>query len=235
MLEYIPQDWQEALNNLPNPPNQWQTDLARVDNFLQTERDENRNYHPRGWNIFDAFHKTPFNSVRVVIIGQDPYPDQRDATGLAFSTHYCRSIPVSLSRIYAALAADLKGRPPTHGNLDHLAERGILLINSALTFPRIANRRNAHRERWVVFIQAVVKSLAASGRPIHFMLWGTEAKKLAEHTQAPPSRLHQTRHPAAREPAHVKEFLNYPQFSAVNTEIRESDRDEEEIDWFPPE
>ncbi len=233
MLEYIPPNWQEALNNPRNPPNQWQTDLARVDNFLQTERDENRNYHPRGWNIFDAFHKTPFNSVRVVIIGQDPYRDPRDATGLAFSTHYCRSIPVSLSRIYAALAADLKGNPPTHGNLDHLAERGILLINSALTLRKIPNRGNAHREPWKGFIQAVVKALATR-ETIHFMLWGTEAKKLAVHTQAPRCRLHKTYHPAAREPAHVKKFLNCQHFSAVNKEIRDNRPNENKIDWFPP-
>ncbi len=234
MLRYIPQNWQVALNNPPEN-NGWRDNIESLDGFLQTERNENRNYHPRGRDIFDAFHKTPFNSVRVVIIGQDPYPDRRDATGLAFSTHYYRPIPVSLSRIYAALAADLKGNRPTHGNLDHLAERGILLINSALTLRRIANRGNAHREHWRGFIQAVVKALVASERPIHFMLWGTEAHRF-EVLNCPECHFHKTYHPTAPEPPHVKEFLNCQHFSAVNDEIERAGREGElPINWFPPE
>ncbi len=79
MLEYIPQNWQTELNDRRNP-SEWQANLANLDNFLQTER----NYHPTGREIFDAFHKTSFDRVRVVIIGQNPYRDREDATGLAF-------------------------------------------------------------------------------------------------------------------------------------------------------
>ena len=231
MLEYIPQDWQTELNDRRNP-SEWQANLANLDNFLQTER----NYHPTGREIFDAFHKTSFDRVRVVIIGQNPYRDREDATGLAFSTN--RETTRSLDNIYEAIRRNgFEGQRPANGNLDYWASQGILLLNRVLTFRRDNNGENTHKVAdWEQFTQAVVTALATRKRTIHFMRWGDDAQRIALPNNYPECFIHDAYLPAQRIQRFVTDFLGKPQFSDVNDEIERNRRiGEPPINWFPPE
>ncbi len=173
LIEELEPNWQNALSDFMESRDGIAA-LDSLDTILERDRG---NYYPRRENIFAAFEKTPFGKVRVVIIGQDPYPRHPDATGLAFSTG--GRMTCSLESIYAAIEYDdVPFEKPNHGNLERWAEdEGVLLLNSALTVRRVSrvDRTNMHRESWEGFIQAVVEVLAGSGRPIHFMLWGTHA------------------------------------------------------------
>ncbi len=211
------------------------------------------NYHPTGRDILNAFHATPFDSVRVVIIGQDPYPCRRCSTGIAFFAD--GNLTTSLRNIYTAIEHDLQGSP-TANCPERWAEQGVLLLNSALTLRRVSrvDRTNMHREPWKCFIQTVVEVLAGSGRPIHFMLWGTHARAFKRYAEVPPCTVRETRHPTAPPPrrdAVNREAMNFQtcqHFSAVNDILiarrGAMEREEEEriqglnyepIDWFPPE
>ncbi len=233
MLEYIPQNWQEALDNPRNPPNQWQANLANLNNFLQTER----NYHPTGREIFDAFHKTSFDSVRVVIIGQNPYPERLDATGLAFATNRGRT-PDSLENIYTAIRNNgFVGEKHANGSLDDWASQGILLLNRVLTFRNDGNDENAHKVAdWEQFTQAVVSALATRKKTIHFMLWGRDAQEIALPRDYPRCFIHDPYLPAQQRQDYVQVFLDSYQFLDVNDEIERAGREGElPINWFPPE
>ncbi len=231
MLEYIPQDWQTELNDRRNP-SEWRANLANLDNFLQTER----NYHPTGREIFDAFHKTSFDRVRVVIIGQNPYRDREDATGLAFSTN--RETTRSLDNIYEAIRRnDFEGQRPANGNLDDWARQGILLLNRVLTFRNDGNDENAHKVAdWEQFTQAVVSALATRKKTIHFMLWGRDAQEIALPRDYPRCFIHDPYLPAQQRQDYVQVFLDSYQFLDVNDEIERAGREGElPINWFPPE
>ncbi len=225
--------------------------LRDLDAILERDRD---NYYPRRENIFAAFEKTPFDKVRVVIVGQDPYPRHPDATGLAFSTG--GRMTSSLESIYAAIEYDdVPFEKPNHGNLERWAENeDVLLLNSALTVRRV-DRTNMHRESWEGFIQAVVEVLAGSGRPIHFMLWGTHAHAFECHVhafechpEAPLCTVLKAYHPVADASDNDMNFQTCQHFSKVNTILRARKRAMERagerpiqgvnydpIDWSLPE
>ena len=193
-------------------------------------------YYPARADVFAAFRKTPFHKVRVVIIGQDPYPCRKNATGLAFSTPIGRDMAKSVAMIYCAIATDLGGKIPIYGDLNHWASQGVLLLNRVLTFSK-DGKKNADADidrGWEKFTQAVVTALAKDGRFIHFMLWGEYAKEIVLPTNYPGHLIHPAPHPS---PIVVdfEEFRKCGHFSAVNDEIRDSGRaGEEEINWFPP-
>ena len=235
MLEdEIHESWQEALDN-PCNPSEWRANLRVLDTILERDRG---NYYPRRENIFAAFEKTPFDKVRVVIIGQDPYPRHPDATGLAFSTG--GRMTCSLISIYNAIEFDdVEGVRPGSGNLERWAKQGVLLLNSALTVRRF-NRTNMHRESWEGFIQAVVEVLAGSGRPIHFMLWGTYAHAFECHVhafechpEAPLCAVLKAHHPVADASDTVMNFQTCRHFSKVNNILVAIG--EAPINWLPAE
>jgi uracil-DNA glycosylase len=108
--------------------------MANLRKFLKDEKDAGKVVYPRNADIFNAFNKTPFDKVKVVIIGQDPYHGPNQAHGLSFSVQKGIAIPKSLINIYKELATDIPGfvKPP-HGNLEGWAEQGVLLLNATLT------------------------------------------------------------------------------------------------------
>ena len=228
LIDEIPQDWPNALSGFIENRD-GRAILDRLNTLLQEDAG---NYSPEREQIFAAFEATPFDSVRVVIIGQNPYAEQLDATGLAFATD--RETTRSLDNIYEAIRRnDFVGERPANGNLDYWASQGILLLNRILTFNK--DDTDKHKDKgWEQFIQAVIDALVDSERHIHFMLWGTEAQKF-EVPNCPECRLHKTNLPAQQQQNYVQVFLNYRQFFDVNKEIRDSPRNEEEINWFPPE
>lgn len=144
--------------------------------FLLHRKHSGAVIYPPGDQIFNALDSTPFNQVRVVIIGQDPYHGPGQAHGLCFSVPQGIPPPPSLANIYRELADDIGGFTPNHGNLQAWAEQGVLLLNAVLTVER--GQANAHQGKgWERFTDRIVDQLNHNGEQLVFMLWGSYAQK----------------------------------------------------------
>lgn len=132
--------------------------------------------YPEGRNIFRAFELCPFESVKVVILGQDPYHGPGQANGLCFSVNDGVGLPPSLQNIYKEIASDTGGTIPKNGNLDHWAKQGVLLLNATLTVR--ANQAGSHQKKgWETFTDAVIKAISDQKEHIVFLLWGKYAQE----------------------------------------------------------
>ncbi|UAK24405.1 uracil-DNA glycosylase [Sphingomonas nostoxanthinifaciens] len=152
--------------------------MQALRSFLVAEKAAGRRIFPRGGDWFRALDLTPLDTVRVVILGQDPYHGEGQAHGLCFSVQPGVRTPPSLVNIYKELKSDLGIDPPGHGHLAHWAEQGVLLLNSVLTVEM--GRAAAHQGRgWETFTDAVIRLVAAKDDPVVFMLWGAYAQKKA--------------------------------------------------------
>jgi uracil-DNA glycosylase len=136
--------------------------------------------YPLGSQIFHAFDACPFDEVKVVILGQDPYHGKNQAHGLAFSVNEGVRTPPSLHNIFKELQDDIPGTPaPTNGNLDRWAKQGVLLLNATLTV-RAATPASHQKKGWEEFTDEVIRKVSA-GRPhVVFILWGAYAQKKEE-------------------------------------------------------
>lgn len=144
--------------------------------FLLERKSSGAVIYPPGDLIFNALNSTPFDSVKVVILGQDPYHGPGQAHGLCFSVQDGVALPPSLLNIYKELEADLGSSRPAGGNLQHWAEQGVLLINAVLTVER--GRAGAHQGKgWEKFTDRIVRELNESRDGLVFMLWGSYAMK----------------------------------------------------------
>ncbi|MBR5822147.1 MAG: uracil-DNA glycosylase [Alistipes sp.] len=131
---------------------------------------------PAGRNIFRAFDKCPFDKVKVVIIGQDPYHGDGQANGLCFSVNEGVPFPPSLKNIFKEVYDDVGTPIPTSGELDRWAEQGVLLLNSVLTVK--AHNAASHAGRgWEIFTDAVVRAIAERKEGVVYMLWGSYAQR----------------------------------------------------------
>jgi uracil-DNA glycosylase len=132
--------------------------------------------YPEGKNIFRAFKLCPFDQVKVVILGQDPYHGPKQANGLSFSVNDGIRLPPSLQNIYKEISDDLKISMPSTGNLDNWAKQGILLLNATLTVR--ANKPGSHQKRgWEQFTDAVIKTISDQKEHLVFLLWGRYAQE----------------------------------------------------------
>lgn len=144
--------------------------------FLLAEKQAGTVVYPRGADIFAAFNLTPFDQVKVVILGQDPYHGPDQAHGLCFSVRPGIDIPPSLANIYKELQADLGIVPPRHGHLEKWARQGVLLLNAVLTVR--AHQAASHAGRgWERFTDAAIAALNERREHVVFMLWGSHAQK----------------------------------------------------------
>jgi uracil-DNA glycosylase len=135
--------------------------------------------YPPGSQIFSAFDKTPFDCVKVVILGQDPYHGPGQANGLAFSVKDGVAIPPSLINIYKEIKNDLGIEVPKTGNLERWAKQGVLLLNATLTVA--ANTPGSHQKKgWEQFTDAAIKALSEKREHLVFILWGAYAQKKGE-------------------------------------------------------
>ncbi len=142
--------------------------------FLKKEY-ESKTIYPSMYDIFNALKFTPYKSVKVVIIGQDPYHEPGQAHGLCFSVQKDVNIPPSLVNIFKELENDLGVKPQAHGNLENWAKQGILLLNSVLTVRR--GEANSHKGKgWEIFTDTVIQLLNEREKPMVFILWGANAK-----------------------------------------------------------
>ena len=131
---------------------------------------------PTGKNIFRAFDKCPFEDLKVVIIGQDPYHGVGQANGLCFSVNDGVAFPPSLQNIFKEVSSDTGAPMPTSGNLDRWAEQGVLLLNAVLTVR--AHQAASHAGRgWEQFTDAVVRAIAERKSGVVYMLWGSYAQR----------------------------------------------------------
>ena len=159
--------------------------FAELKNFLVAERQQYECY-PKGSNIFAAFEHTPFDKVKVVILGQDPYHEPNQAHGLCFSVPQGVAVPPSLVNIIKEINSDMGTNiPTTTGNLTGWADQGILLLNATLTVR--AHQAGSHQKHgWETFTDAAIKALSEKRSGIVFLLWGSYAiakAQLIDHSK----------------------------------------------------
>lgn len=152
--------------------------MVGLKDFLASELKQNKTIYPHGQEIFSAFNETPFEKVKVVIIGQDPYHGPGQAHGMCFSVRPGIKVPPSLVNIYQELSSDLGVRPVTHGFLLNWARQGVLLLNNVLTVEKA--KAASHKGRgWELFTDKVIQVLNDERENLVFLLWGTPAQKKA--------------------------------------------------------
>ena len=170
----IEASWKEILKDEFTKPY-----FLEIVNFLRTEKMAGKTIYPPGSLIFNAFDTTPFDKVKIVLLGQDPYHGLRQAHGLSFSVQNGITPPPSLVNIFKELHADTGTPIPAHGNLTRWAEQGVLLLNASLTVR--ANEPMSHAKiGWAEFTHAVIKKISALKEHVVFLLWG----KFAQEKQA---------------------------------------------------
>lgn len=155
------------------------TYMKNLSNFLVNERSHTTVYPPKE-HVFNALKHTPYDKVRVVIVGQDPYHGPGQAHGLSFSVPENIPPPPSLQNIFKEIHNDLGIPIPTTGNLIPWADQGVLLLNAVLTVR--AHNANSHQGKgWEQFTDSVIAKLCQRNEPLIFVLWGNYAKKKVEH------------------------------------------------------
>jgi len=216
----IEESWWEKIGDEFSKPY-----FASLKAFLQSEKKSGKIIFPPGPEIFNAFNSTPFDKVKVVIIGQDPYHGQGQAHGLCFSVRKGIAIPPSLVNIYKELKSDLGLEPARHGNLQNWADQGVLLLNAILTVE--SNLAASHHGKgWEEFTDAAIRALNENRSGIVFLLWGNYAQKKGEFIDSVKHLVLKSAHPS---PFSANRFLGCRHFSKSN-EYLES-RGTLKVDW----
>jgi uracil-DNA glycosylase len=170
----LPKSWRAAL-----APVLESAETQRLFAFLDAEEQAGKRVYPPHDSRLRAFTLTPLDQVKVVILGQDPYHGAGQAHGLAFSVPEGVKVPPSLANIYKEIASDCGGSRPLHGNLEHWARQGVLLLNTSLSVEE--GRAGSHQKRgWEAITDAAVAAVAARTVPSVFLLWGNHARRKAE-------------------------------------------------------
>lgn len=216
----IAEDWKEIL-----APEFEKPYFEQLTGFVRAEY-ASRRIFPQGRNIFRAFDKCPFDRLKVVIIGQDPYHGEGQANGLCFSVNDGVQFPPSLQNIFQEVHDDVGAPIPESGNLDRWAEQGVLLLNAVLTVR--AHEAASHAGRgWETFTDAVVRAIAERKSGIVYMLWGNYAQR--KGAIADPSRnlILKAVHPSPL--SAYRGFLGSHHFSQANEYLTKTGR--EPICW----
>lgn len=196
--------------------------------FLKKEKQAGKQIYPPGSLIFNAFNTTPFEKVKVVILGQDPYHNPGQAMGLSFSVPRGVRVPPSLKNIYKELQSDLGVTPPQHGDLTHWAEQGVFLLNAILTVEH--RQAGSHKSiGWQDFTNAVIRTLSNERDGLVFMLWGGFARKKNILIDADRHLVLEAAHPS---PLAGGAYFGSQHFSQANTYLQKNG--ETPIDWQLP-
>ena len=150
--------------------------MKKLKDFLQQEKAAGRIVYPKGTEIFNALNTTPFDKVKVVIIGQDPYHGEGQAHGLSFSVPKGVPPPPSLMNIYKEIEAEYGVKMPRTGDLTSWAEQGVLLLNATLTVQH-ATAGSHQKKGWEEFTDAIIRAVNEKREHIVFLLWGSYAQK----------------------------------------------------------
>jgi uracil-DNA glycosylase len=203
--------------------------MASLRAFLMQEKKAGKVIYPRGDEYFKALDMTPFDKVKVVILGQDPYHGPNQAHGLCFSVHQGVAFPPSLLNIFKEIQQDLGLPMPKHGCLTHWAEQGVLLLNSVLTVEQ--GKAAAHQGKgWEQFTDSVIRELAEKRQGLVFLLWGSYAIKKGQFIDRKRHLVLTAPHPSPLS-AH-RGFIGCKHFSKANAFLLE--RGEKPIDWTVP-
>jgi uracil-DNA glycosylase len=193
--------------------------------FIKNEINIGKTIYPPGQDIFRAFQLTPFDKVKVVILGQDPYHNPGEAMGLSFSVPKSVKIPPSLRNIYKEIQSDLGCDIPGHGDLTHWAEQGVFLLNAMLTVEK--NRAGSHKDiGWQTFTNAVIRQLSEEKNHLVFMLWGNFAKSKKELIDGTKHLILESAHPS---PLAGGAFFGCSHFSKTNDYLAKNGH--QTIDW----
>ena len=203
--------------------------MQQLREFLLQEKQAGKHVYPPGPQIFNALNSTPLPTVKVVILGQDPYHNPGQAHGLCFSVLPGVEPPPSLLNIYKELQRDVGFTPPPHGYLQSWASQGVLLLNAVLTVERF--KAASHQGKgWEQFTDAVVSVLNEQGRDLVFLLWGSHAQKKGQHISRSRHLVLESPHPSPLS-AH-RGFLGNGHFSKTNRWLVEHGKTP--IDWQLP-
>lgn len=195
--------------------------------FLQAEKEAGRVIYPKGPEIFNAMNTTPFDAVKVVIIGQDPYHGPDQAHGLAFSVRRGIPVPPSLMNIYKEIESTYGAKMPRHGDLTGWARQGVLLLNATLTVQQ-ANAGSHQKRGWEEFTDAVIRAVNERHEHTVFMLWGAYAQKKGAFIDREKHLVLQAPHPSPLS-AH-RGFLGCGHFKKANDYL--ASRGRAPIDWM---
>lgn len=215
----LEQSWKKALKKEFEKP-YWES-LA---SFVREEYLSKKVYPPPT-DVFRAFELCPFDSVRVVIVGQDPYHNPGQANGLSFAVNRGTSLPPSLKNIFKEIQEDLGIMPEQSGDLSRWAKQGVLMLNSVLTV--LANNPASHKGKgWETFTDAVIESLNEKRERVVYMLWGNYAKEKGRVVDEEKNLVLTSGHPS---PYSAQLFFGHHHFSRCNTYLKEHGK--EPIDW----
>ncbi len=222
MSTHLPPTWQTALGDELAKPY-----FRELQQFVGEERVKHTVYPPAE-DVFNAFKATPFDKVKVLLLGQDPYHGEGQAHGTCFSVRPGVRPPPSLVNMFKELHSELGCKVPNNGYLLPWAERGVLLLNAVLTVR--AHEPNSHKDKgWEKFTDAAIKALNDRERPVVFALWGGYAQKKKKLVTGEQHRVVTAAHPS---PLSMKKFMGSKPFSAINGALEEVG--EEAIDWQIP-
>lgn len=197
--------------------------------FVTDERRRRTVYPPPG-DVFAALHLTPYAGTKVLILGQDPYHGPRQAHGLCFSVRRGVQPPPSLQNIFRELQSDVGVPPPDHGNLEHWACEGVLLLNATLTV-RAGQAASHQGKGWETFTDEVIRAVAAKPERVVFILWGSMARRKRALIDGAHHTVIESAHPSPLS-AHNGFFGSRP-FSRANAALVEAGRPP--VDWrLPP-
>lgn len=223
MLPRIPASWRPHLKGELKKPY-----FKKLREFVEAEQ-ESQKVFPPGPEVFTALELSPYERVKVLLLGQDPYHGEGQAHGLSFSVRPGVRIPGSLAHIYKELRDDVGFKIPNHGYLAPWAEQGVLLLNAVLTVRK--GQPNSHKGKgWEIFTDAVIGKVNEKADPVVFLLWGKYAQKKAELIDAGRHAVIQCAHPSPY--SADAGFFGCRPFSRTNAALRAAGRPE--IDWQIP-
>ncbi len=223
MLVTLPEDWRAVLADELEKPY-----FQAVAQFVTEERAKYTIF-PKETEVFSCLEYTPYEKVRVVILGQDPYHGPRQAHGCSFSVRPNVPLPPSLQNIYKELEADVGAKPPDHGCLVPWARQGVLLLNAVLTVRQ--GQANSHQGKgWEQFTDAILRAVNKLPTRVVFILWGAYARRKAELIDTTRHVIIQSAHPSPLSAS--SGFFGSRPFSRANAALREAGLPE--INWQLP-
>jgi uracil-DNA glycosylase len=218
----LPEDWQELLADELEKPY-----FQQLYDFVLEERQKHTIFPPAK-EVFSALRLTPYKSVKVMLLGQDPYHDHNQAHGLCFSVRPGITPPPSLRNIFKELHDDLGCSIPNNGYLVPWAEQGVLLLNAVLTVQ--AHKPASHANKgWETFTDAIIRKVSDKPDPVVFVLWGNYARKKKALIDQSRHVIVESAHPS---PLSAKQFMGSRPFSKINDALRGFGK--EEINWQLP-
>ncbi len=199
--------------------------FSAIKAFLLAEKEAGKDIYPPSPLIFNAFNQTPLATLKVVILGQDPYHNPGEAMGLCFSVPKGVKVPPSLANIYREIKRDLGLEPPKHGDLSAWTSRGVLLMNAMLT---VEARKPASHQKigWQTFTDSVIRRISEEKEGIVFMLWGNFAKGKNILIDETKHLILESAHPS---PLAGDAFQKCGHFSKANEYLRQ--KGVSEVDW----